>query len=170
MSALKIATRRSRGPLLGGIWLHIRTRGIAAELDRRLASGTDPMQSDELSLRVGQLGSATTRVRLAAALQEAVQIANGHHAPLTTTRLRRPEIQESAELLVALSERLRSGESLGVQGLAMTARLVHDRCSPLYRCGPSGALPGAVLEALAALECGQRTASIPEYRATTRQP
>jgi hypothetical protein len=160
MSAVKDATRGSRGPLLGGTWLHARTRWIAAELDRQLASGADPMQSDELSLRVGQLGSATTRVRLAAALDRAVQIGHGHHEPLIATRLRRAEIRESDQELLALSDRLRSGEPLGVKGLAMTARLVDDRRSPLYRSGASGALQAAVLEALAALECGQRTASV----------
>jgi hypothetical protein len=49
--------RRSRGLLLGGIWLRVVTRWRAPVLDRQLANGIDPMQSDELSLRVGQLGS-----------------------------------------------------------------------------------------------------------------
>jgi hypothetical protein len=150
--------RRSRGPLLGGIWLRVRTRLRAPDLDRQLANGTDPMQSDELSLRVGQLGSTGTRSRLAIALRGAVQIANGHHAPLITTRLQRAEIQENEELLLALADRLRDGEPLGVQGLAMTARLVNDRSSPLYRSGPSGSLPATVLEAVAALEGGHWTA------------
>jgi hypothetical protein len=49
--------RRSRGPLLGGIWLRVHTQWRAAELDRQLANGTDPMLSDELSLRAGQLAA-----------------------------------------------------------------------------------------------------------------
>jgi hypothetical protein len=151
--------RRSRGPLLGGIWLRVLTRWRAHELDRQLANGTDPLLSDALSLRVGQLGSARTRVRLACALRGAVELANGHRAPLITTRLRRPEIQENHHLLLALADRLRDGEPLGVQGLAMTTRLVHDRSSPLYRTGVSGALPATVAKALAALERGHRTAS-----------
>jgi hypothetical protein len=151
--------RRSRGPLLGGIWLRVLTRWRAHELDRQLANGADPILSDELSLRVGQLGSARTRVRLACALGGAVELANGHRAPLITTRLRRPEIQENHHLLLALADRLRDGEPVGVQGLAMTARLVHDRSSPLYRTGVSGPLPATVAEALAALERGHRTAS-----------
>jgi hypothetical protein len=161
VTAARAFPRRSRGPLLGGIWLRVRTRWIANRLDRQLASGADPMQSDELSLRVGQLGSATTRVRLAAALHAAVRIANGERAPLTTTRLRRPDIQRNDELLSALTDHLRSGEPLGVQGLAMTTCLLNDRRSPLYRSGASGELPGAVLKALAALERGQRTAAVP---------
>jgi hypothetical protein len=149
--------RRSHGLVLGGVWLHWITRWSAADLDRRLASGTDPMESDELSLRVGQLGSTGRRTRLATALQGAVQIANGHRAPLVTTRLRRPEIHQNEALLLALADRLRDGEPLGVRGLAVTSRLVSDRSSPLYRSGAGGSLSATVLEALAALERGRRT-------------
>lgn len=120
------------------------------------------MQSDELSLRVGQLGSPGSRVRLAHALREAVEIANGHHAPVVKTRLQRVEIRENDELLLALTDRLRGGEPLGVQGLAMTARLVNDRSSPLYRSGVSPSLPASALEAVASLERGQRTAGTTE--------
>jgi hypothetical protein len=151
--------RRSRGPLLGGIWLRVVTRWRAHELDRQLANGTDPMLSDELSLRVGQLGSARTRVLFAHALREAVEMANGHHRPLITRRLRRLEIQENQQPLLALADRLNDGEPLGIPGLAMTARLVNDRSSPLYRAGVGGLLPATVAEALAALERGQRTAA-----------
>lgn len=150
--------RRSRGPLLGGTWLRVLTRWRARDLDRQLANGADPMASDELSLRVGQLRSAGTRVRLACALRDAVELANGHRAPLISTRLRRPVIRENDELLMTLAERLRDGEKLGVQGLAMTARLVNDHSGPLYRSSGGGSLPGAVLEALAALERGHWTA------------
>jgi hypothetical protein len=85
-------------------------------------------------------------------------MANGHRAPLITTRLRRPEIQETDELLLALADRLRDGDPLGFQGLAMTARLVNEHSSPLYRSGVSGSLPGAVADALAALGRGHGTA------------
>jgi hypothetical protein len=151
--------RRTRGPLLGGTWLRVRTMWRAVGLDRDLANRTDPMQSDELSLRVGQLGSSGTRSRLAAALRTAIQIAKGRRAPLTTTRLRRAEIRENEALLMALVSRLREGGPLGVQGLAMTARLVNDRSGPLYRPGPGGSLQAAVVEALAALEGGHWTAA-----------
>jgi hypothetical protein len=150
--------RRTRGPLLGGTWLRVRTMWRAVALDRELANRTDPMQSDELSLRVGQLGSSGTRARLAATLRGAIQIAKGRRAPLTTTRLRRAEIQENEELLIALIDRLREGGPLGAQGLAMTARLVNDRSGPLYRSGPGGSLRGAVADALAALDRGNWTA------------
>jgi hypothetical protein len=148
--------RRTRGPLLGGLWLRVLTKWRAADLDRRLAAGADPMQRDELSLRAGQLGSAGTRSRLAAALREAVAVANGRHAPLISTRLQRPEIRENEDLLLALADRLSDGEPLGVEGLAKTARLVDDRSSPMYRAG--GTLPEFLSAALTALERGHRTA------------
>ena len=88
-----------------------------------------------------------------------VELANGHGAPLITIRLRRPEIQENHELLLALADRHRDGEPLGIEGLAMTARLVNDRSSPLCRSGVGGSLPATVAEALAALERGHRTAN-----------
>ena len=74
--------RRSRGLVLGGVWLRCRAWRRRHELDRGLGRGADPMQSDELSLRVGQLGSPGRRVQLAHALREAVAVANGHQAPL----------------------------------------------------------------------------------------
>ena len=151
--------RRSRGPLLGGIWLRLVAKWRAADLDRQLANGTDPMLSDELSLRVCHLGSAGTRVLLASFLREAIKMANGSHAPLITTRLRLTEIRENEELLTALADRVRNGEPVGVQGLAMTSRLVHDRSGPLYRSGTRSSLQDAASEALAALERGDQAAA-----------
>jgi hypothetical protein len=116
------------------------------------------MRSDELSLRVGQLGSAGRRVQLAHALREAVAVANGHQAPLIARRLRHREIRENEELLIALADRIRDSEPVGVQGLAITARLISDRSSPLYRSEVTGSLLATVLEALEALERGHRTA------------
>ena len=129
--------RRTRGPLLGGVWLRVLTRWRAADLDRQLAKGIDPMRSDELSLRVGQLGSAGTRHRLAVAARRAVETANGRHPPLISTRLRRPVVRENEDLLLTLADRLGNDEPLGVEGLAMTARLVNDHSSPMYRAGAS---------------------------------
>jgi hypothetical protein len=148
--------RRTRGPLLGGLWLRVLTWWVAPDLDRRLADGTDPLLSDEVSLRAGQLGSAGTRSRLAVALCRAVKVANGRQAPLITTRLRRRAIRENEDLLLALAARLRSGEPLGVAGLAMTARLVKDHSSPMYRAGAS--LRDSLSMALTALGQGHLTA------------
>jgi hypothetical protein len=154
--------RRSRGVLLGGSWLHLRTRWRAAELDRRLAIGTDPILSDELSLRAGQLGSQRTRTRLAVALRAAVDVAHGRRAPLLPRRLQRQEIEANEDLILALSECLRDGEPVGVEGLAMISRLVNDRGSSLYRPVADHPLRADALEMLKALDGGHRTAGTSE--------
>lgn len=150
--------RRSRGLVLGGIWLRCVTRWRAGRLDHELAAGADPLESDELSLRVGQLGSARTRARLAVALRGAVAIANGHHAPLFATRLRRASVRENEELLHALADRIGGYEPLGVRGLAMTAELVDSRSSPLYSDDATRPLAVTAFEALVHLDRGLRTA------------
>jgi hypothetical protein len=148
--------RRTRGPLLGGLWLRVRARWRAAELDRRLAEGADPMLSDELSLRVGMLGSGTSTLRMAARIRRAVEAANGRHPPLLSTRLRRAAVRENEDALLALAVRLRDGRPLGVRGLALAARLMEDHGSPMYRGGAS--LADAVLEALTWLDDGHLAA------------
>jgi hypothetical protein len=149
--------RRSRGPLLGGISLRLVTRWRAHDLDRQLATGTDPMLSDELSLRVGQLGLPQARLRLSHVLRGAVEVASGQHPSLGWTRLRLAEIEENEGVMLALSERLRSCQPVGVQGLAM-AGLVNDRSSPLYRSSTGGSLSARLVEVVQALERGPRTA------------
>src|SRR5215210_2285802 len=76
------AMSRSRGLVLGGIWLRCTTRCRARQLDRQLAAGVDPMQSDELSLRVGQLGSPGSRRRIACALRGLVALAEQDSYPV----------------------------------------------------------------------------------------
>ena len=99
--------RRSRGFVLGGVWLRFVTWSRASALDRELAGGADPMQSDELSLRVGQLRSAKRRARLACALRGAVELAD-RPLMMPPAPIRRREIQANRELLLELAERLGS--------------------------------------------------------------
>jgi hypothetical protein len=149
--------RRSRGLVLGGVWLRFATRSRASDLDRELASGADPMESDESSLRVGQLRSAKSRARLASALRRAVELAGRAPGRLTVPpcRFRRRDIQANRELLLELAEVLEGG-ALGVEGLAMTSLLVGDASSPLYREDARAPLRIAAFEALVALERGHR--------------
>ena len=153
--------RRSRGLLLGGVWLRGRTWWRAYDLDRQLARGADPLESDELSLRAGQLGSARTRARLACALRGAVELADRQPDPLRMPLgpIRRSEIRANRELLLELAERLRTARPLGVEGLAMTSLLIDDAPSPLYHDDASRSLTVTAFEALVALERGHRTAS-----------
>jgi hypothetical protein len=154
--------RRSRGLLLGGLRLRWRTWRRAYELDRRLARGADPIDSDDLSLRVGQLGSAGNRRRLACALRGAVCLADRQPDPLRMPPLRRAEIQSSRELLLELAEVLGDGRPLGVEGLAMASLLITVGPSPLYHSDARRPLASTVRETLAALERRQRTASVNE--------
>ena len=124
--------RRTRGLLLGGVWLRYVTWGQARELDDQLAWGTDPIASDELSLRVGQLGSARSRGRFARVLRGAVasRICHSTRSVLGRRDTARP-VQENRELLLELAARLGPAEP-GLQGLAITSLLVGDGFSPLF--------------------------------------
>jgi hypothetical protein len=151
--------RRSRGIVLGGVWLRCRTRWRARELDRRLAAGVDPIESNDLSLRVAKLASARTRARLAAELRAAVVLADAPFDPLRmpSVRLRRPEIHANRELLLELADRLRADGPVGVEGLARAARLVRERSSALYAADAESPLAVAALEALVGLDRGHWT-------------
>jgi hypothetical protein len=147
--------RRSRGPLLGGVWLHCYTRSRARHLDLELAAGADPMQSDDLSLRVGQLRSAKARAGVACALRGAVELADRQSDPLRVPPPAiRHEIRENRVPLLALTERLGAGGPLSAKGLAITSLLVRDRSSPLNSEAASRSLAVAARNALLALERG----------------
>ncbi|MGH2802661.1 MAG: hypothetical protein ACRDL4_06400, partial [Thermoleophilaceae bacterium] len=122
----------SRGLLLGGLRLRWIVWRRLHELDRQLADGVDPMQSDELSLRLGQLGSARIRARLACGLRGAVEFADRPRELLSPPLVRRNEIRTSREVLLELAERLGTGGPLGVEGLALASLLLGDGASPLY--------------------------------------
>jgi hypothetical protein len=148
--------RRTRGLLLGGVWLRCVTWRQTRELDEQLAHGTDPITSDELSLRAGQLASPRSRGRFACVLRGAVALADAPFDPVRIGRpvVRRAQIQENRELLVGLADRLGAGGILGVQGLAITSLLVGDGVSPLYSKAARGSLTASVNHALLALDPG----------------
>jgi hypothetical protein len=148
--------RRTRGLVLGGLWLRWATWRQAQQLDQQLAHGTDPITSDELSLRAGQLGSARCRGRFACVLRGSVELAGAPFDPMRMGRavVRRDQVQENRELLLSLADRLRAGGSLGVQGLAMTSLLVGDGVSPLYSKLAQRSLEASANHALLALDRG----------------
>ena len=146
--------RRTRGLLLGGVWLRWLTWRQAHDLDEQLARGTDPIVSDELSLRAGQLASARSRGRFACVLRGAVELADAPYDPFRMGRpvIRRAQVRENRHLLLELADRLRAGGFLGVQGLAMTSLLVGDGVSPLFSEAERSSLKGSVNHALLALD------------------
>jgi hypothetical protein len=146
--------RQTRGPLLGGVWLRWVTRRQARELDEQLAGGTDPITSDELSLRAGQLASARSRGRFACVLRGAVELADAPYDPVRLGRpaIPRAQVQENRELLLELADRLRAGGILRVQGLALTSLLVGDGMSPLFSRAARSTLTASLNRALFALD------------------
>ena len=126
-------------------------------LDGELASGADPASSPDLTWRAAQLQSQAVRTRLADAL--VAMLARAHEPNLRRFRVagrqQNVEIREYADNLRALVARLRDDRPIDIQGAAMTARLVDDRSSPLYRTGDQG-LGSAVLSARLALERSAR--------------
>jgi hypothetical protein len=148
--------RRTRGLLLGGVWLRCVTWRQARELDEQLARGTDPIISDELSLRAGQLASARSRRRLACILRGAAELADAPFDPwrMGPPVVRRAQVQENRELLFELADRLTAGGPLGAQGLAITSLLVGDGVSPLYSKAAGGSLNASLNHALLALDRG----------------
>jgi hypothetical protein len=134
----------------------LRTWVRAQELDGLLARGADPMGSDELSLRVGQLGSARSRARLACALRGAVELAEREPEPFGMRRaqIRRAQIRANRELLLELAECVDARGPVGVEGLGLTSLLIGDRASPLYDGDARRSLPVTVSTALVALERG----------------
>jgi hypothetical protein len=139
--------------VLGGVWLRFVTWRQARELDEQLAGGTDPIVSDELSLRAGQLASERTLGRFACILRGAVALAEAPYDPVRMGRpaIRRAQVQENRDLLLELAHRLRAGGYLRVQGLAITSLLVRDGVSPLYSKASSSSLTMSVGTALLAL-------------------
>jgi hypothetical protein len=150
----------SRGLLLGGFWLRCTTRWRARELDRQLAAGADPMQSDQLSLRVGQLGLTRSRRRIACALRGAVALAERDAYPvMMAPPIRRSAVRASGGLLLEIAERLQSCDPVGVRGLAIASQLIEDRRGALYRDNAARPLTVTAFEALVALDRGLRTIS-----------
>ena len=125
--------RRPRGPVVGGMWLRFRTWRLASTLDGELAEGADPLGSDELSLRTGQLRSVKSRARLARSLLGALEFADRQLPadPAVARLIRRAEVRECRGLLLELAERLRDDWPLSAQGLAKISQLVTQGDSPL---------------------------------------
>ena len=147
--------RRTRGLVLGGLWLRFVTWSRSSALDRELAAGVDPLTSDELSLRAGQLQSAKSRTRLACGLRGAVNLSGRPFDPLglPPSLIRRSEVQANKDLLLELAERV-TATPVSTEGLARTSVLIADGSSPMYRGSAGPPLRVAAFEALVALERG----------------
>jgi hypothetical protein len=154
--------RGYRGLPLGGVWLRCVTWSHARSLDRQLAAGVDPMQSDALSLRAGQLGSSKSRRRVACALRGAVALAERGPYPIGIAALpiRRAAVRANSELLLEIADRLGSCEPVGIRGVAIASQLIEERRGPLYRDNTDRPLTVMAFDALVELDRGLRTISV----------
>ncbi len=143
------------GRLRLSTWLH------RAALDEQIASGVDVEGDERLALRAAQLTSVGERKRVARSLERTLEIAGhpaeavgGRTAPALSSRvpLRVREIRECAADFDALVARLRDGETVDAQGVAMTKRLLGNGASPLYYRRSPVTLRHAVRSARLALE------------------
>jgi hypothetical protein len=142
---------RSRPGRTAGLALRLRTWFRARRLDRALARGEDPEASPELSVRAEQLTGQ--RTQLGDAVEATVLEAHSPPAaPGARVPTRRREIRENAESLLGLAKRLRDGQPIDVQGVAMALLLTRDGTSPLYSPRAQYTLGYAVRSALGALE------------------
>ena len=146
-----LGLERRRHPTLR---VRLKTHWNAAELDESLASGADPIASEELTLRATQLVKPARRVELARSLELVVkQVAAGGSSPVPgPTILRRKPIARNRPGLLALARRLRDEGLHCLPGLAMADRLIRYGDSPLYMALDSLQLAYRVDEILAALE------------------
>jgi hypothetical protein len=149
---------RSRGLPVGGMRLRFRTWRKASALDDELARGADPLESDELSLRTGQLRSVKSRTRLARSLLGAVEFADRElpAAPAVARLIPRAVVRECRGLLLELAERLRDDWPRSAQGLAMISQLVTQRDGPLYYEHAERSLRDSLRSALLALPAAEK--------------
>jgi hypothetical protein len=137
--------------LIRPVWVWLR-RGA---LDRRLAGGTDPHTSPELSRRARQLTSPHFRDGLAKAVRDLIDAAEAPPAPLSSAvSVQRREVLAERELLLALAAELELDGDLPPRGIVLVERLLSDGESPVYKPSPEGTLHEALTQARDALHLG----------------
>lgn len=137
------------GLLRTRLWMHLH----ASRLDRALAAGAWPDSSAALSLRAGELIGRSARRGLARSLRRIIEDAWLPLGPLNSAvPLCRRKVLASQASLLALAERLTSGEPVEARGVAQVSLLLGDSCGPLYDRPSADDLEPAIQAALAALE------------------
>ena len=123
----------------------------APRLDEQLAHGTDPASDPALERRARRLSGLAERRRLADAL-DAVTASGGRPHFSVQLAPRHLAVRECGGDIRALANRLRDGEPVDVQGVAMVSRLLSDGASPLYYSGAPRSLKHVVRSARHALD------------------
>jgi hypothetical protein len=124
-------------PRLGGrptLGLRLRTFWRIPELDLALANGTDPLDSEELTLRAQQLVEPELRTELAYSIEKVLKAVAWRHQPLPGPRIyERSPIEANRSLLLELRARLTDHRPHRLRGLAMSELMIRYGDSCLYR-------------------------------------
>jgi hypothetical protein len=148
-------------PPRGSARARLSTRLHRGALDDKIARGVETAGDERLTLRAAQLASRTQRDRLATTLERALQTATRHADSLSAAAARRLSprvplriraIRDCADDIEALARRLRDGNEIDAQGVALTLRLLTNGASPLYYRHSPVTLRHAVRSARLALE------------------
>ncbi len=130
------------------LWLRLRVRGRAHKLDRALAVGASPLDSEELSLRADQLSRPEVRKRLAGTYTRLTDEREGQIGLLPfhydRVRVNRGPLGEIGDLLGGKGP-------LPLRGVALASALLDDRMGPLYANDVPADLAGSLKRILAAL-------------------
>ena len=147
-------SKPSRG-LKPSLLTRLRTKLRSRQLDRALAAGAAPSESDELNLRAKQL--VTANPRLAKAIEQLIirsELGPRFHAtqtPISRTPFNHANIRANRASLDRLAHALRDPRQRSIRGLAMASRLVKNKGGPLYAYDSVEDVKGAVRAAIAAL-------------------
>jgi hypothetical protein len=109
----------------------ITARLCSGVLDRALAAGADPAASPRIAARTAQLGSTSTRTRIATALERLALSADKPRSPLRIMPSRAAVLGNRSEML-ELADILRQDRPLYANGIAMLKVILTDGTGPAY--------------------------------------
>jgi hypothetical protein len=137
----------------------LRVRFHRAGLVGELADGVAPTTSLRHWRSAEQLLVREHRQQLALGLERLIE-ASEHPRPAFSSAVppQRRQVREARTMLWAIARVLRSPEPVGVQGVAIVARLLVDGAGPAFAPAPPGTLAALAEQALDAL-CAPSTAS-----------
>ena len=140
-SSRSVRSAARRGEPVSGVRLRLHVLMHRWRIDRQLAAGRAPEGSEALALRARQLAAARTRRRVAHALRSTAAHSRrrARPAPLCSAVPLRPGVEQWAEALIGLAERLEQPVAVNACGLARALQFLTDGTGPLYN--PASPVP-----------------------------
>jgi hypothetical protein len=134
---------------IGAFGLRLKVWWSRRRLTRELAGGAAVVDSRQLALRAAQLTGRRTRETIACSIADLLDQAE-RGAPVLSSRVpvNRPRVRAVHDELLELVDRLRSGEGVRAQGVALALLLLTDPEGALHGDGTTeGALRQRLVEA-----------------------